>query len=288
MITLDPRVGSKHMKPIFDRLKVPYQVGPLEFGDCEFIGSGPNDTPVIISVEIKGGRNGSDFLTSMQSGRLAGHQAPGLQRLDRRYLIVEGLRPNRQGVLWISGHARRPIFMADVNRYLTGLEETGLRVRRTSSPEHTAHVIFKELYQFWQKPYHEHTSTNTVYVPPVFTLIEEEEALARFRRVLVAMKVGVGAGRSKPVAEHFGSIYAMVNSEVGDWRGIDGIGKKTPGEVLRAVREIVGSAQSTTKNRATGRTPASRVSPRARGAHRSKRTTRKHQSARVDASTGAE
>lgn len=292
MIYIDPRVGSAHLLPLISEMGVPTVLEPLEFGDVAFVGNGP-DGPVRVGIEVKGGKGGSDFIQSMQSGRLAGHQVDGMKHYDRRYLIVEGLRPNMNGVVW-NPYPRqratmRPIFMIDIEKYITGLEESGLRVRFTTAPLSTARLIVKQLYAFWQEEYDKHSSINTVYVPPVFSLPGENEKELRFRRVLKALKAGVGDGRSKGVARHFGSILAMVTSDVDAWAGIEGIGKKTAGEVIRVVREEIGGATvSTAKESVSARGPARRVSPGANRAHRGAASTRHHQGARVDPSAGAQ
>lgn len=280
MLLVDPRVGSKHMAPLFTKLKVEYEVTPLEFGDVAFLGNGP-DGPVRVGVEIKGGRGGSDFLQSMQSDRLVGGQIPGfVENYDRRYLIVEGLRTGRNGLLWTpprSGVSRpRPVFMADVKKYLTGIEESGIRVRFTRTPKGTAGVIARELYGFWQKEYKDHTSipANVLYVPTVFSLRQEDESIARIRRVLVSLKAGVGVGRSKAVAQHFGSVIAMANADAAAWEGIDGIGKQIAGDVIEAVREVIPNFQ----NLSTTRIPARR-----QAADRGARVARRSEVKQLDA-----
>lgn len=286
MIFVDPRMGSGHLAPLFKALDAPFDVTPLEAGDCAFLGNGPDDSIVKVGVELKGGRGGSDFLQSMQSDRLVGEQVPKLAKYDRRYLIIEGLRPTKNGLLWTPprkfGKAR-PIFVADVKRYITGLEESGLRVRYTRTPEQTARVIFKELYEFWQKDYDKHTSipANVLYSPPLFTLRQEDEATSRIRRVCLALKAGVGAGRSKDVAEHFGSVIAMVNAGPEAWEGIAGVGKKTAGDVQEAVREQIPTSH-------TQAAPSKRVPARHGTATRSTRSTRQRQDKRVDASSTAQ
>lgn len=288
MILLDPRVGSNHLAPIFTAMKVPFEISSLEFGDCAFLGNGP-DGPVRVGIEIKGGRGGSDFLQSMQSGRLVGHQVPGLaEAYERRYLVIEGLRPTRKGVLWTPprrGGRARPIFMADVHRFVTGLEESGLRIRYTRDPEHTARVIAKELLGFWEKDYHSHTSISVLYQAPIFTLHREDETTMRIRRVVKALKAGIGDGRSKAVAHHFGSIDALVNAEEAAWTGIEGVGKKTIGEAIRVIREVIPGFKS--KTGTAVRPSKADVPPRTRRAAGSSRAASQREGSRVDAGTSA-
>jgi len=295
VIFLDPRVGSKHLVPLFEKLGLKqgddFDVTTMEFGDVAFLGNGPRG-PVRVGIEVKGGRGGSDFLSSMQSDRLAGHQAVGLgEHYERRYLIIEGLRPTRNGIIWqppTSGKGRaRPIFLADVRRFITGLEESGLRVRYARTPEDTARIIVRELFAFWQKDYEDHTSINPLYVAPSFSLVREDETTARIRRVLLALKAGVGAGRSKAVAQRFRSVRALATSNVEDWEGIGGIGRTIAGEVVDAVRAEIprtGTEGSAAKRTQVAESVSARVLPsRHRVADRSAQHSRKRQDGQLGA-----
>ena len=282
MIFVDPRVGSKHLAPLFDRLQVAYDVTPLDAGDCSFFGNGP-DGPVSVGIELKGGRAGADFLQSMQSGRLVDEQVPKLQRYDRRYLIIEGVRPTSRGVIWVPprrGSRARPIFEIDIRRFVTGVEESGLRVRWTRDPQHTVDVIVKELYAFWQKPYNEHTSINTLYDPPIFSVRRESRELRRLRKIAKAFD-GIGVDRSRDVALHFRSIARLLGAAEGEWRAIEGIGPKLAGDIVRAIRAEI--PEVITANRSTSRVPA-----RGRVADRGTRHSRKRQDQQLDASRSAQ
>src|SRR5258708_669111 len=96
MIFLSPAFGSKQagqkrshdLRPLLDGLEVRYQLDPLKFGDFSFFGKGP-DGPIAIGIELK---TVNDFVSSMLSGRLAGHQIPGLlENYQRAYVVIEGV-----------------------------------------------------------------------------------------------------------------------------------------------------------------------------------------------------
>lgn len=267
------------MLAIFEKMGVPVDVTSLAYGDVAFIGNGP-DGPVKVGIEIKGGKAGADFLDSMCSERLAGHQIPGLTNLyDRSYLIIEGLRPTKSGLLWTIPHGRRqrPIFTIDVKRYVTGLEESGVRVRWTRTPEDTAKVIVKELLAFWSKDYDSHTSVNALYRPVTFTLRREDEATTRLRRMAACLP-HIGAGRSKPVAKHFGTIHRLVNAPEEEWRSIEGVGPTTAGDVVRAIHEVAGIHAA----------PARGVPAKRRAADRSARHSGKREDRELDAGKRAQ
>lgn len=281
MIFVDPRYGSARPGKVSAQRAVASALrdaglevveNAMPFGDFAFIGSGPDDTAVPIGIEMK---TVQDFITSMLSGRLAEHQVPGLLDTYKRvYLIIEGFYRSRRGsgLLEVPAgggwrvlqYGRRPVLWADVERFITSLEEAGVRVRRTRTSRETASVIATTLYPFWQKDYAEHRTLRGLYVPAPLTLVQEDEATARLRRVCVALKTGIGYGRSKAVAEHFRSIANMVNAEIAVWEGIPGVGPQIAAQTRQALHEGI-PAQAAR---------AGRVSARGTAAPRSVRPTR--------------
>lgn len=247
MIFVDPRHGSKERKshdigPALDAMQIEHTSQMLDSGDACFFGNGP-DSPIKVGIELK---LVPDFVGSMLSGRLTDQlerlTAGGYQRV---YLIIEGFyrASRRNGLLEVPrGRRWRPLYTgrrvvswADVERFITGIEETGVRIRRTRTPHETSKVIGQVLYGFWQKEYSKHQSLNTLYVPEIFSLTSEDETTRRIRRFLVALKSGVGSGRSKAVAEHFGSIYNIATSDEGAWTGIPGVGAGVAAEVVKSL-----------------------------------------------------
>ena len=296
MILIDPRFGSQRegqqsshdIAGALTALGVAVESASLDFGDFAFLGNGP-DGPIWVGVELK---TIPDFVNGMLSGRLAGHQIPGLvERYQRVYLIVEGFyRAKRgsgllevpRGAGWQSlSVGKRPIFWADVEKFITGLEEAGVRVRRTRTTHETARVIASVLHSFWSKDYDEHRSFNVLYRPAVMQLIRDDEDTRRLRQVAACLP-GIGWGRSKAVAETFGSIYALTQAEPGAWEGIDGIGKTIAEGAVKAIRTRVKTATPTLP------VPASRVSARRRDGARSVRRARPRQNRKLDAGRRAE
>jgi len=299
MIFLDPRFGETKQAPGSERLAAfkkdlegfgaDVVVQQMEFGDAAFIGNGP-DGPIKVGIELK---TIKDLINGMQTKRLAGHQIPGLlETYGRTYLVVEGFyragRPS--GILempygrrWRGFYAgKRPIFWADVEKFLTGLEEVGVRLRRTRTPHETARVIAQVLQGFWNKDYAAHRSLDVVYTAQPL-LNRDDEATARIRRVLVALKSGVGDGRSKDVARAFGSIYGLVTADVNAWSGVEGIGKTIAAKTVQAIRaEIPGSTRSKLQKSGQSAPPNLRNSRRRedKGVRASRRTSRAVRTAR--------
>lgn len=256
MIFADPRHGSKrpghqHSHDIGDALiaaGVEVESVGLEFGDFVFIGNGPGG-PVQVGIELK---TVSDFLTSMLSGRLAGHQIPGLSRYDRSYLIIEGwYRVARGAVVFPRQHSRRPILWDSVEKFITGLEESGTRIRWSKNSKDTIRIIRSVLYAFWQKPYEDHESIDTLYKPPTFHLTHEDDVTRRVRAVASDLPM-IGHTRSKAVAERFRSIHRLVNATAEEWAEVDGVGTQIARGVVAAVHEEI--------PKSVGEPPTSRVS----------------------------
>jgi ERCC4-type nuclease len=291
VILLDPRFGESRGKSGAERRRaftesleafgVDVTVQMLDSGDCMFVGQGP-DGPIRVGVELK---TVSDFVTSMLSGRLADQleRMVNEEQYDRIYVVIEGVyRVGRKtGMIEIprGGGWRplqagpRPIFWADIEKFVTGMEEAGIRVRRTRTTNETARVLAQVLCSFWSKPYDEHKSLNVLYRPQAFMLVREDADVRRARQVAACLP-GVGVGRSKAVVQHFGSIDAMVNADEDDWRSVEGIGKKLAGDIWKAIRVQVSLRSTTSKGR---------VSPRRGAAPRSPRHSVERENRRVDA-----
>jgi ERCC4-type nuclease len=294
VILCDPRFGSErkgqrssHRAVSEALVALGVEVEPmlLPFGDFAFIGNGP-DGPIQIGVELK---VVSDLVTSMRSGRLA-EQIIGMSaQYARSYVVIEGLyRVNRRNGLLEVPRGRmysplrcgpRPIYWSDIERFITGIEEAGVRVRRTRSSFETALVIHRVIQGFWDKDYKDHTSLQVMRsaVPPM-TLVREDPVTARIRRVAKALDVGIGWERSKAVAEHFRSIARLAEADAGEWEGIEGIGATIARDARKAIREEITAS----------RVPARVVPQRDRAAARSPRDSRQRPSRRVDTARAAQ
>ena len=169
MILLDSRVGSKHLAPELEGLGAEFELTHLEFADACFTGNGP-DGVVSVGVEIK---NVNDLANSIQSGRLAGHQVPGLlDNYQHIWLVVEGFYRNSpstivevpRGAGWQPLHlGSRPVFWTGLEGFLTTLEvQASIHVRRTRTPRETAEFL-KLLHHWWGQPYDEHRALKAVH-----------------------------------------------------------------------------------------------------------------------------
>ena len=289
----DPRFGSEkgrqsHHRAAVDalrKLNVPLDSNHLTFGDFMFIGNGP-DGPVPVGIELKAV---SDFVTSMRSGGLREQVAGMLDTYKRSYLVIEGVYRARRGAgileiprgrQWKPVQAGpRPVFWTDVERFITGLEEAGIRMRYTRTSEQTARMIANVLQGFWDKDYAAHTSLIGAYRPQAPLELVREDPDRKRARLVACCLPSIGWGRSKAVVETFGSIEGMVGASIDDWSGVAGIGKTIAQDVHKAIRVQVSRAPSVS----TGR-----VSARHRAPTRSVRHSRVRQDRQLDTSERAQ
>lgn len=235
MITLDERTGSAELLRYFPADTV--KLGRLSYGDASFLGKGQGDVPLLVGIERK---TIGDLLNSMESGRLQGHQIPGLvASYNVVYLIVEGVCRNVEGEddvmeqmscgKWRAMRVTRKAF----DSFLNTLEVLAhIIVRQTSNPKNTASLI-SNLYCWWQKGWDDHKGHLgfAMSLPPTAQLSKP----SLLRRVVKELP-GIGWERSKAVADYFGSIEAVVAATEKDWMNIDGIGKVLSKQLVKVIK----------------------------------------------------
>lgn len=237
LIFIDRRVGSAHLAEDLEANAVPCELTTLEYGDVAFVGNGPDDTQIHIGIELK---NVNDLINSMQSGRLAAHQIPGLiERYAHTYLIIEGsfgpaMSPKHHG-------AQRPVAWRELEAFLVTLEvQAGIHIRHSRTANETAALIML-LYHWWtDKRYEEHRSLQALDVPraPMMLIDREDEVTQRLRKVAACLPC-IGWGRSKGVAARFRSIEALALASQSEWEEIEGVGRNIARDVWKAIREEI-------------------------------------------------
>ena len=230
---VDDREGSKQLHPLLLRMGLPAELTRLEFGDIAFEGCGEKGKPLQIGIEYK---ELGEAVSSMQSGRLAGHQAPGmLQTYDYRYLLIHGVfLHDKQGrMLRRTGRREfRPLqpemSISEFNKRVHNLyTQFGLV---TTVLERDVVQWIVDTYHYWtDQNLDEHKSHLVVYDPPTLIPISDERALL--------MKLpGVGVKTSALVQARFGTILATVKASKEDWQSIEGIGPVTAARVYNFIR----------------------------------------------------
>lgn len=235
MIQIDNRIGSKELYPF---LPEPKELTRLEFADVCFTGNGRGG-PAYIGIERK---TIGDFIQSMTTGRLSGHQLPGLvNSYSHVYIIVEGLwRANResglleiwQGSGWgANTYGCRRYMCSSIWNYMTSIEvSSGASIRTTGSMKETCQLI-TSLQSWWSKPFHKHHGMEVLAnVCPTGTFAKPSMV-----RKIAAQLPGIGWERSKAVIGTFGTVAEMVDATKEEWMEIEGIGKRIAENVVIAL-----------------------------------------------------
>lgn len=240
MIWVDDREGSADLAPLLKRVGLMVELRRMEYGDLCWLGNGP-EGECMVGVEYK---KTKDLLNSMRTGRLSGHQLPGMAKDYRySYLLVEGvMRPDPvTGVLveparggWRDVLVGQQRFMySEVDNYLTTLEMIGgVHIKRTDRQDVTIAAI-KGLYGWWtHKKWKEHKGCNAIYsqAPPAALLYDPS-----FVRKVAVQLPGIGWERSAEVEKRFGSVVAMVEATEQTWMELTGIGKKMAQRIVAAL-----------------------------------------------------
>ncbi len=241
MITIDNRQGSKDLCPLFPRGMA--ELGRLYYGDLAWLGNGPGDVPLSVGVERKRIR---DLVDSLASGRLSGHQLPGMHNCyDVVYLVIEGLwRPHPEsGLLEIYSHGEwAPLtlgsrgFMArEIYNFINSLTIfAGVLPWVTSSPRETV-VLVTSLWHWWNdKGFYSHVSHRRAHRPFVNIGVMQQKSLV-FKMALEIP--GIGPERAVDVAKQFPTVMDMVLASEGEWRGIPGFGEVLGGRIPRLLQE---------------------------------------------------
>lgn len=222
MLLIDYREGSKDLEDPLREAGMEVEVVSLDFGDIAFEGKGEGGTPVEVGIEFK---RISDLVSSLRTGRLAGHQMPGMRDLyDHTYLLMEGhWSTNKSGaVVEQHWHGRRPEWRTvkgkmnanEMEKRLLTLElQYGCHLRFTTSRRDSV-AFLVALYRWWtDKSLDEHRSGLAVHVPSTVIPISAE-------RRAVCMWPGVGVEWSRDVLEHFGSLNRAANASIETWAAL--------------------------------------------------------------------
>ncbi len=239
-VFVDRREGSAGLAPFLAGYRLPVEIRHMDYADIAFDGHGPMG-PHRIGIERK---CLGDMLQSMRSGRLSGHQIPGLMATyDTVYVIVEGVYrcAPESGILetfrrggWAPHTLGTQRFLwHELEGYLATLESKGgVRLRWSSGIGQTAAIV-DSLYRWWGKDWARHKALDVVYTPPPPTLGLVEPSLVR--KVAVQLP-GVGWDKAAAVDERFKSVAEMVGAGVKDWAALKGFGKVLAARVVRCLK----------------------------------------------------
>lgn len=223
-LLIDYRDGSKDLlKYLPSTLAVETT---LEFGDAMVMGYGPSDSIVSVGVEVK---SVSDLLSSVNTGRLQGHQLPGMLRdYAVPWLLYYGsYRPGdsgnlevRRGKTWTNFRlGSRPVPYIYLEGILLDLCAVGIRVKHVFNAEEAAAWLIC-LHRWWSKKWSEHKGLKVFDCSKEVSLLPglsaEQEQIATIAQKLP----GIGFDRAMAVAHHFPSVERMILAGAGEWAEI--------------------------------------------------------------------
>lgn len=242
MVIIDDRDGSRSLA--YDpSLADNCQLGQLEFGDVMLTGHGPEESSVSVGVEYK---SVHDLLSSIDTGRLAGHQIPGmLKSYDHSWLLVYGnARPNKDNYLEVNKRGRWTTVRLGRGMvkwsYLEGWLITmqmfsPVRLKWVSSEQEAAKWI--AVMDHWLgKKWDQHKAlkvfnTSGAQAAPIGS-DPTEAVMAK----VAASIPGIGWTRGWKAAKHFESVLQMMNAPVEEWAEIDKFGPVLSKSVRDTIR----------------------------------------------------
>lgn len=246
MLYVDERTGSKELAKPLTAVGLPVEITHLDFGDVAFLGRGESGTETDIGIELK---TLGDCISSLRSGRLAGHQLPGLVKTFQHiWLIIEGYwRHDEHGqIVTFQGKERgwRKIpggmIAGELEKQLLTLEMSGgLHVRFTNARRDTIRFIY-HLYRWWTDgDLDSHKSHLRVHHTPTLIPISAE------RRTLTTLP-GLGIKASGVAEKHFigldgrCDLLRAFNASVDEWAALSigekHLGMKVASKIHRFIR----------------------------------------------------
>jgi ERCC4-type nuclease len=231
--------STKEVLPILVRLGKPAFKQRLGFGDFCFEGNGPGGR-INIGIERK---TLHDMLHCIDDAHYAGHQRGGMKLLYRfSFLALEGLwKPHHPdgwlmegwGTSWgyCKYRSQTPLYTKLFN-YLVSVALSGIPVVVSRDMEQTAANVCG-LYDYFQKPWSNHTSLLETQVMPLAGITGRPSLVRRWASQLE----GVGVKLSENAESVFHTGIELATADETEWVRIHGI---SPRMARRAVGEIRG------------------------------------------------
>lgn len=247
-LLVDKRTGSGELVPYLQALGLPAVATHLHFADMAFLGNGLDEEgeealfPIGVERKALG-----DFVSSVLSGRLAGHQLTGLLNSYREtWVVIEGdwridtktghvqvlkwepkpgnKKPSKK--LWtdVETGTDHALAYREFEAMILTLElKGGVRIRHTRDKMATCRFLHA-LYHWWTDKtwlahrshlrFHSQFADKNLLVPPSYC------------RELAAVLPGIGFEKSGAVAQFFQDVpEAMAYASPAMWAAIPGIGK---------------------------------------------------------------
>lgn len=216
IISIDPRVGSKELLPYFTKGRAVIAEAELP-ADFQFLGNGPEGV-CTIGIERK---RTSEFIGDYE--RFAANQlVPLMNNYKFRYLIVEGpYQPTQDAHVQLyergrwsdNDHSgRTPTFKTMFGRWMTLMNKAYIMVMPTVSELHTALVV-EGVYNWFQKEWAEHKSTQVDYTPPPTVAMPR---MPTVQEKLLVQIPSIGWSKAIAIAAAFPNMRALCMASIDD------------------------------------------------------------------------
>jgi ERCC4-type nuclease len=235
MILIDDRSGSKELLPLMPPELC--SLTRLEYGDAAFSGNGPAGV-IWIGIERK---TVPDYADSLSSGRLTGHQLPGLaQSCGAPYIIIEGpiFRTTQSGASDILIQSGLDFGTGSRKARLSGSkgmtaeafdgslimmqEMFGVRVLFTDDIQDTCNRIL-HLHSWWTKPWESHKSHHKFNPYP--SISPSINPPNQFIRTAASIS-GIGPELARGIAQAVPSLKKLVGMKAASLKNLKGVGRK--------------------------------------------------------------
>ena len=254
MIFIDPRAGSaEFFNPVKRRVNGQAQLVTLDSADVAFEGNGP-EGEVAIGIEVK---EIADFLTSARSGRLRDQLGRMSDAYQFVYLLVYGtFRPSEEGIIetklynpktkkgrWVPlapisreqrarGRVRNVLYQySEYDKFITSLDLKRNVMQRRSAGKLEVVWNIVNAYQWWQKPWDQHTSVEDIKSQT--SGIYHKASLCQ---MVAAQLPGIGSGKAAKLARHFETAERLVNALPTELEQVEGVGRKLSVEIYGSLR----------------------------------------------------
>lgn len=258
MILIDRRAGSRDYLPLIPEAEL---AGIDLATDAQWSGLGP-DGEILIGAELK---TINELLSSLRDGRLAGQQIELLiENYQVRYLVIAGWwRPSAGGFIEIAHdlscdpdttYLRWHLawgchrYDATIHAIETICQHGGITPVFLDT-EAEAALWLKTTHDWWQQPWESHTTSATLYIPPIPWTAKEAAARSihgltgkpRWKGKATIIEAWLHAlphmGRKAvTLAPHFKLPRDIVYQQ--DWRDFDGIGKASAKDIRDAIHGV--------------------------------------------------
>lgn len=243
MILIDNRIGSREIAAVIPST-TKTELTRLEYADVSWLGKGP-DGPLSIGVERK---RISDLISSIDSGRLSGHQLIGLlAAYNKVFIVVEGCwRPNPlNGILEVpcGGRNWKPLqfgqsrcMASKVFNYLHSLAVVcGVGVWLTFDLKETGQWI-NAIYHWWQKEWDKHQSFYMFHNTPMPAPVVHIGKAPLVARMVKELASEIGWKRANAIARRYPTMFELVMATEKELRTIEGIGKGLAKTIVERLR----------------------------------------------------